>query len=848
MTLYIGDCEANGLYDAVTKFHCICFSPSDNNKFYIFCDLEELSKYNQDQFVSKDTEPLFFPINDYVKLLDSPKTTGICIHNLFKYDLPVFEKLSGISYNYNSINNRRLKLVDSLVLSQYLKPDRIQPEGCKGKHGLEAWGVRLGIKKPQVEDWSNQPLNVYINRVIEDVKINKAVYFALIKEANNVAISTPNTKGDWEMPLRMGHKNFYLIGRQEQNGVVFDEEYGWYLLDELDKEMKAMEDELNPRFGEREVPESNQLKFPVRIFKKAFDYKKPYNPSGGLKKQVVDYLNTINISTDDQEEYIKSMCEVKEVDGVKINYNNIADLLPKTHDLLTQYSINYCLKLGIEDKQQQLDEINRVVSGGEVKKLTEPIGLKDTQAVKEFLVKEGWKPTLWNFRNVLTHPKTKQKLSAEETRNKVIKYIDEFKDHVYWPFILIELGYSPKSKVDPYTESFIKKCIKNGRNLLSSPMYKDQNGIRCPNLKELTGDTSKKIIRYLSLKHRRSMLKSKDPKKKDTHGLLNNKRLKIDGRISAGVLGLAASNRKRHSGVVNIPKPKKEVVYGIEMRRLFKAPSKWWNIGADAASIEALVASHWTIPFDGGEYSKSVLTGKFHDDNAITYSKIAGREITRSSGKNITYALLYGASAKKIARMMSIHIDVANEVVDGFWELNVGLKGIRDAITEYWKLTNKKYIIGLDGRKLFSRSQHSLINLLFQNSGAILFDFALCYWDDKCTEENLSVQRWAEVHDELQFYQKKEEVQIYTFDSTPEWDLPLKDDKPNRKADPLKPKQLRDGKLYSAPKFKDGVWEQAYSRAGELFDEGFKAASKFYNTNVDFSAEYMWGKDWSECH
>lgn len=844
----IGDCETNGLYDEANRFHCLCFSPIDNNKFYIFCDLKELSNFDQDQFKSDDVEPIFFPTEDYIKLLTSSKTEGLCIHNLFKYDLPIFEKLSGVTYDWKSINGKELKLVDSLVLSSYLKPDRIQPEGCKSIHGLEAWGVRLGIIKPKVEDWSNQSLDVYIHRVIEDVRINKATYFALIKESNDVAISTSKTKGDWEMPLRMGHKNFYLIGRQEKNGVVFDEEYGWFLLDELDKEMSEMEEELNPLFGERIAPKNRQIKFPVRVFKKAFDYDKPYKESGGLKKQVTDYLYKIGIKKEQQENYIKSMCTIKDVDGVKICENNIEELLPKHHSLLTQDSINYCNKIGIEDPIKQFKEICRVVDGGDVVQITESVGLKDVQAVKEFLVSEGWKPTLWNFRNILIDPKTKKKLNTEKIEQKLTDYIDEFRDHVYWPFILAELGYQINNKVNPDSKSFRKKCIKNGRNLLSSPMYKDQNGIRCPNLKELTGDTSKKIIRYLSLKHRRSMLKSKDPKKKDTHGLLNNKRLKIDGRISAGVVGLAASNRKRHVGVVNIPKPKEAVVYGIEMRKLFKAPQGWYNIGADAASVEALVASHWTIPFDGGEYAKNVLTGKFHDNNAIAYSETAGREISRSSGKNISYALLYGASAKKISRMMSIPLSVAVDVVNKFWDTNIGLKGVRDAITEYWKRTNKKYIIGLDGRKLYSRSQHSLINLLFQSSGAILLDFVLCYWHDKCLEENLTVQRWIEVHDEVQFYQKESEVKIFNFDSSEVKDLPLKNGKPNIKADPLKPEQIRDGKLYSAPKFVDGKWEQAYSRAGELVDIGFKVASKYYKTNVDFSAEYMYGKNWSECH
>ena len=188
MNLYIGDCECDGLIEQATKFHCLCFSPIDSNKFYIFCDMEELSNHNTDQFKTENVDPIFFPTNDYIKLLNSPNTIGICVHNIYGYDLKIWKKLSDIKYDWKSINGRNLDIIDSLVQSQYLYPDRPIPKGCKGAHSLQAWGVRLGLTKYQVEDWSDQPLNVYINRVIEDVRINKAVYFALQKEIADVAL------------------------------------------------------------------------------------------------------------------------------------------------------------------------------------------------------------------------------------------------------------------------------------------------------------------------------------------------------------------------------------------------------------------------------------------------------------------------------------------------------------------------------------------------------------------------------------------------------------------------------------------------------------------------------------
>jgi DNA polymerase-1 len=60
------------------------------------------------------------------------------------------------------------------------------------------------------------------------------------------------------------------------------------------------------------------------------------------------------------------------------------------------------------------------------------------------------------------------------------------------------------------------------------------------------------------------------------------------------------------------------------------------------------------------------------------------------------------------------------------------MKQLKDKIEHDWETTgNKKWIIGIDGRKLYSRSKHSLVNLLFQSTGAIIVDYALCLFDMK---------------------------------------------------------------------------------------------------------------------
>lgn len=82
-------------------------------------------------------------------------------HNIIRFDIPALERLLGIKIT--------ARLVDTLALSWYLEPNRL-------RHGLAEWGEDFGIPKPVVEDWEDQPLEVYINRCEQDVLINTKLW------------------------------------------------------------------------------------------------------------------------------------------------------------------------------------------------------------------------------------------------------------------------------------------------------------------------------------------------------------------------------------------------------------------------------------------------------------------------------------------------------------------------------------------------------------------------------------------------------------------------------------------------------------------------------------------------
>lgn len=83
---------------------------------------------------------------------------------------------------------------------------------------------------------------------------------------------------------------------------------------------------------------------------------------------------------------------------------------------------------------------------------------------------------------------------------------------------------------------------------------------------------------------------------------------------------------------------------------------------------------------------------------------------------------MYGAQAAKISAMLGISLEKAQAVIDAFWDSNFGLKGRREALEKFWEATGKRFIYGIDGRKIWTRSKHSLLNAYQQNGGASLFD------------------------------------------------------------------------------------------------------------------------------
>jgi hypothetical protein len=194
--------------------------------------------------------------------------------------------------------------------------------------------------------------------------------------------------------------------------------------------------------------------------------------------------------------------------------------------------------------------------------------------------------------------------------------------------------------------------------------------------------------------------------------------------------------------------------WGIESRRLFCVPEGWSLVGSDLAGIELRCLAHRMAKYDAGAYGKVLLEGDIHSEN----QSAAGLD-SRDTAKTFIYAFLYGAGDEKIGKIISplspphVQRKIGKELKSRFLK---NIPALGRVIRDTQQQARRKYIVGLDGRRLFVRSKHAALNTDLQGMGATIANWWLIFIEEKLTEAGL-VYGWdddytfcAWVHDEVQ--------------------------------------------------------------------------------------------------
>jgi DNA polymerase I-like protein with 3'-5' exonuclease and polymerase domains len=150
-----------------------------------------------------------------------------------------------------------------------------------------------------------------------------------------------------------------------------------------------------------------------------------------------------------------------------------------------------------------------------------------------------------------------------------------------------------------------------------------------------------------------------------------------------------------------------------------------------------------------GKYVKTVCEGSSKDGTDVhtVNQKAAGLQ-TRDQAKTFIYAFLYGAGPAKIGSIVGGSSTAGKALIDSFLKGTPALQRLRDKVSTY---ASEGYVPGLDGRKIWVRSEHAALNSLLQGAGAIVMKKALVLFDGKIRENKWDIKLVANVHDELQF-------------------------------------------------------------------------------------------------
>ena len=213
-----------------------------------------------------------------------------------------------------------------------------------------------------------------------------------------------------------------------------------------------------------------------------------------------------------------------------------------------------------------------------------------------------------------------------------------------------------------------------------------------------------------------------------------------DGRVHGSVIpngtitGRMSHNHPNVAQVPSISSP-----YGKECRACWTVDEGNVLLGVDASGLELRMLAHY---MNDKEYVNEVVNGDIHTTN----QKLAGLK-SRDQAKTFIYALVYGAGDEKIGKISGGTRKHGSQLRKRFFDNLPTLKKLKDRVQQ---ASRRGYLKGLDGRKIYVRSEHAALNTLLQGGGAIVMKKGLVLLEDFLKLNSISYKFVANIHDEWQ--------------------------------------------------------------------------------------------------
>ena len=766
---HYADIEAKGFLDVIKSLEdvwCVCsiiVDPETKEEVVLlfhdypeYDNVEVYDKHDKQTHIIPERVGTLIEGLQYWKEISDSDHGSFSIHNACHYDMPLIQKVSP------KLALDLKKVDDTFVRSKVQWQTRPNVKGAKSPHGLTAYGIKAGIRKPPITDWTT--MNPYkLHRVVEDVKIQKYCTSWLDAEAaklKQMGIDMSWAINNIEKPYAVAS------AKQERNGIKADKKLMESHVKYLDKTTRELEDVILPLLPPTVYVSSEKItrkefaglmgyknshmkdtfvkvkKDGVMVDKVVKAYHKPC--TNFTRKEVSKHYSGYHIVYGDSPTFLKKR------DLTAWIKENHPDTKPKDWDIEFEEKVTPVLNKSTCDLFGLEPEDTDIIVGAFTRVKFIPSSMTQHEVVKGFLIKEGisW-VNEWNLK--------------KDADGKVVKA--DFDMEVRYP-----------KKAAPQNQLVFK--VKRGEAIVTSPKIGEKE------YEQLDSEVGRMVGKYNTLVHRRRyLLNPKDP---DHKGLLSY--IREDGRIGASVNNSnTASLRATHGKIVNLPAD--GAVFGSEMRECLIAEEGNELVGIDQKSSQLSIAA---FVANNTEYYQAVASGvemrtdadgnntyvgeSAHCLNSRYFLLVTKEEweeavltqhqelihsitLRRKKSKGLSFASLFGCGAKKLAVMGGFTESDAEIKRLSFLE-KLGLAQVIEFL-EYCKRAYKRgrgfYSPTAFGYYVYCEGMHKSVNYLIQSIEAAVQKIAnKTFWRllakyNKTAEEKLQVMQVLDYHDEVLF-------------------------------------------------------------------------------------------------
>ena len=226
-----------------------------------------------------------------------------------------------------------------------------------------------------------------------------------------------------------------------------------------------------------------------------------------------------------------------------------------------------------------------------------------------------------------------------------------------------------------------------------------------------------------------------------------------DGRVHGKVITNGAiTGRCTHSSPNLAQIPNMSAIYGPECRTCWTVADNKVLVGVDLSGIELRCLAHY---MQDASWQHELLKGDVHWKNTQAFGLVPMGTVkddskehkdARNLSKTLTYSVLYGAGPAKVGDTVGGGAREGKKLIDNFMRNTPALAKLVKKLAPFIK---KGYVPGLDGRKVWVRSEHAALNSLLQSAGAIIAKQWIVCLTKNLMRAGIDYKLVAFVHDEV---------------------------------------------------------------------------------------------------